>query len=361
MQPARLRTATVVATGRSLTFTGPLLQGPLKEEALRAALCVAERLRDPANALRASTAANAQSQFPAFTQWSPPSIGQGNAGLCLLWAYLDQCFPEQRWDITAKSHLEIAGRGAELSYGFGAGLFSGLSGLAFAGWQLSRDGTRYQRFLISLDDVIYSDAIALAMRVRDSDYVSVNDFDVISGLSGIGAYLLSRHEEAVAGTALTAVVDALISLVMQNEVLPAWHTPAHLLFDDTARMNYPLGNLNCGLAHGLPGVLAFLSLVRGAGLSFDHLDEAIVTAAAWLSAHRLDDEWGVNWPSAIPLQSTPLPSTKAGGGEVLAEADLASCPEDQAVLRGVMAARASHGLSGWRAALCAEMTSRSWL
>jgi hypothetical protein len=109
-------------------------------------LHVAERLKDPADAMRAAAAANAQSQFPAFTHWSPPSIGQGNAGLCLLWSYLDQCFPEQRWDITGKAHLEIAGRSAELSSGLGTGLFSGLSGLAFAGWQLSRGRYCYQRF-----------------------------------------------------------------------------------------------------------------------------------------------------------------------------------------------------------------------
>jgi lantibiotic biosynthesis protein len=310
-----------VAAGRSLTSTGALLQGRLKEEALHAALHVAERLKDPTSATRAAAVANAQSQFPAFTHWSPPSIGQGNAGLCLLWAYLDQCFPEQGWDITGKSHLEIAGRSAELSSGLGTGLFSGLSGLAFAGWQLSRDGIRYQRFLLSLDDTISSEATALATHVRHSAYVSMNDFDVISGLSGIGAYLLSRHEEAVTGAALAAVVDALISLVTRNEALPAWHTPAHLLFDDTARKNYPLGNLNCGLAHGIPGVLAFLSLVRLTDLSFEHLDEAIVTTATWLSTHRFDDEWGVNWPSAIPLRSSEV-----DGKTILAEADLKNSP-----------------------------------
>lgn len=313
-----------MATGHPLTFTGPLLHGSLRDEALRAAVHVAERLKDPAGVLCAARAAQTQSQFPEFTHWSPPSIGQGNAGLCLLWAYLDQCFPEQRWDITGKTHLEIAARAAELSSGLGTGLFSGMSGLAFAGWQLSRGGARYQRFLLSLDDAISSDAIALAMRVRDGDYVSMNDFDVISGLSGIGAYLLSRHEEGVTGAALTAVVDALISLVTRNDVLPAWHTPAHLLFDDTARKNYPLGNLNCGLAHGIPGVLAFLSLFRLTGLSFEHLDEAIVTAATWLYTHRLDDEWGTNWPSAVALQS--LQSIEVEGKMVLAEVDVKDAP-----------------------------------
>jgi lantibiotic biosynthesis protein len=306
-----------VATGASLTFAGPLLQGPLQEEALRAAIYVAERLKDPVNAFHAAAAANAQSQFPAFTRWTPPSIGQGNAGLCLFWAFLDQCFPEQRWDSVGKIHLEIAGRAAESYSGLGVGMFSGLSGVAFASLQLSRDGTRYQRFLLTLDEAICSEATALAAGVRYNACVSMNDFDVISGLSGVGAYLLSRHEQGVTSAALTDVIGALISLVTRGEVLPAWHTPAHLLFDDTARAHYPDGNLNCGMAHGVPGVLAFLSLVRLSGLPSDHLDEAIVTAATWLSTHQLYDEWGVNWPSAVSLQATEV-----DGKPILVDDDL---------------------------------------
>ncbi len=49
-------------------------------------------------------------------------------------------------------------------------------------------------------------------------------------------------------------------------------------------------------------MLAFLSLVRSCGLPFARLDEAIVVIADWLSANRLDDEWGVNWPTAVPLE-----------------------------------------------------------
>jgi lantibiotic biosynthesis protein len=94
-----------------------------------------------------------------------------------------------------------------------------------------------------------------------------------------------------------------------------------LLFDDTARISYPLGNLNCGLAHGIPGVLSLLSLVRLSGLSFELLDEAIGTSATWLTTHRLDDEWGVNWPSAISLQLAEV-----DGREVLAEVDVRDSP-----------------------------------
>jgi hypothetical protein len=80
-------------------------------------------------------------------------------------------------------------------------------------------------------------------------------------------------------------------------------------------------HLNCGLAHGIPGVLALLSLVRSAGQPYEDLDYAIATTANWLSTHRLDDEWGANWPSAIPLHPTTV-----DGKVMLAEADLESSP-----------------------------------
>jgi hypothetical protein len=57
--------------------------------------------------------------------------------------YLDACFPDERWDIIGHQYLEIATRGVEKQTQVSIGLFSGLSGLAFAVWYLSCQGTRY--------------------------------------------------------------------------------------------------------------------------------------------------------------------------------------------------------------------------
>jgi hypothetical protein len=141
--------------------------------------------------------------------------------------------------------------------------------------------------------------------------VSVGDFDVISGLSGTGAYLLCRHDQPAIHVALANAVDVLTTLIVSDQSPPAWYTPARLLYDDNTRQSYPSGNLNCGLAHGAPGMLAFLSLVRSSGLSFPRLDDAIVIISDWLIANRLDDEWGVNWPTAVPLEEV---ETAAGVG-----------------------------------------------
>ena len=308
--------------GPLLARAGSVLTGEVKEAAFRAALLVSERLRDPRAAAHAAARAVAQSQFPEFTRWSPPSLAQGNAGLAVLWAYLDACVPDHGWDVVGRTHMEQASDGPELESSVGTGLFSGLSGLAFAGWQLSRGGARYRRMLASLDAVIAAEATGLASRVRDGHGLSVGEFDVISGLSGIGAYLLCRRQEPAIAVALRATVDALTTSVLRDQTLPAWYTPADLLYDETTRKMFPHGNLNCGLAHGIPGVLALLSLVRLSGLAFDRLDEAMVVIADWIGANRQDDAWGVNWPTAVHLEAV----TNDEGHAVLRPGDPARAP-----------------------------------
>jgi lantibiotic biosynthesis protein len=273
-------------------------------DSIEAALTVAHRLKDPGQGESAAALAATQSEFPLLAHWSPPSIAQGNAGLAVLWAYLDACFPGEGWDATGKVHLELAVRSAERQAPAGPGLFSGIGGLAFAAAQLSRGGTRYRGLLASLDGAITAQVMPMAARLHAASGVCTGDFDVISGLSGVGAYLLCRHREPSAQVALANITNALVSLVTRKESPPPWYTPPAMLYDDAARRTYPNGNLNCGLAHGLPGVLAFLALARNLEIGLTHkdmLDLAISTAANWLCAHRVDDQWGVNWPTAVPL------------------------------------------------------------
>jgi thiopeptide-type bacteriocin biosynthesis protein len=252
------------------------------------------------------------------THWLPYSVAQGYAGIAIFWGYMDACFPDEKWDVTGREALELAARDAEGRLSVTIGSFSGLSGLGLAAWNLSRGGVRYRRLLTTVDDVIVPQALQLAADVRaNRDGVNVGDFDAISGLSGIRSYLLLRRNEANVATALAAVIDALVELVSARDVLPRWHTPARLLWDEDLVQTYPNGNLNCGLAHGLPGVLAFLSAALAADSEAPELKAAVAHAAGWLGTHRCDDQWGVNWPTAVSIIEVDSPSgssLQAGSG-----------------------------------------------
>jgi hypothetical protein len=136
--------------------------------------------------------------------------------------------------------------------------------------------------------------------------VGVGEFDVISGLTGVGAYLLARRSEH---TALITMLRCLVDLVLDDASPPRWYTPADFLGDDDQRRRYPNGNFNCGLAHGLPGPLALLSLAASEGVQVARLGEAVNEAARWLAEHRIDDEWGPTWPNAVAVAAAGTTAT----------------------------------------------------
>jgi class I lanthipeptide synthase len=236
--------------------------------------------------------------------WEPYGIAEGDAGLALMCAYFDACLPGTGWDEIGHGFLTVAARGAEQVSRLPPGLFGGLSGLAFAAASLSRGGTRYQRLLTALDETLAPDAAALGAGLHTGrEPGSVGAFDVISGASGIGAYLLERDPHRV----LPEVLGGLVSLAESQEGQPRWVTPAHLLGDEAMVRLYPWGNLNCGLAHGIPGPLALLALALSKGVEVPGQAEALRRLADWLVVHRADDEWGVHWPSAVPLPPPGAP------------------------------------------------------
>lgn len=282
---------------------------PLAERAMAAALVVAQRLAPIGVAEQAAAVAMSQSHFPSLSVWRPMSLAHGNAGLVLLFGYLDRIAPDAGWAHVAHAHLAAAARHAEAEGKPPIGLFDGLAGLGFAATWASRGGQRYGRLLQSIDDALAPRAIAAAAALDAPDRpVGMGDFDVIGGLAGVGAYLLGRTTSPPAAAALQAVLGALTRLVAGDDGgCPRWSTAPELLYDDAMRERYPAGYLNCGLAHGLPGPLAVLALATLAGVEVPGQRDAVRAGAEWLLDHTLDDDWGRNWPTAVPLVETDAP------------------------------------------------------
>jgi lantibiotic biosynthesis protein len=270
---------------------------------------VAERLRDHHRVEAAVATAPQQTGFPRTIHWQPPTLAQGDAGIALTCAYLDSCFPNEGWDRVGHSYLSVAVGGAERSPHLSVGLFGGLAGLAFAGWSLSREATRYGRLLTTLDSTLLPQVIAQADNLagRTSEGISFGEFDVISGVAGAGAYLLHRRESPNAVACLDTALHSLVVLASETDGRPRWWTPAHLFGDEEMAARHPHGNLNCGLAHGIPGPLALMAIALSCGISVGGLEDTVDRVAAWLIERRADDAWGANWPFAVPLMRDGSP------------------------------------------------------
>lgn len=275
-----------------------------RSDSLDIVTSVASRLSDVELLKKAALAAVQQSRVPSLVQWQPHSIVQGSAGLAVLFGYLDDCDPGKGWDLLGKKHLQFVVESIEGHAGtIPPGLFGGLAGAAFAAWALSKSGSRYSGLLRSLDEALIPAISELLACVDPTERgVANHHFDAISGLAGIGVYCRCRVGDTEMRYTLEKIISCLIAISDEVDNLPRWHTPVDLIPDEVMAREFPKGNLNCGLAHGIPGPLAIMAVARTEGVDMPGLDEAIIRIADWLAEHTVNDQWGLNWPVAVSLE-----------------------------------------------------------
>ncbi|MFD5344125.1 lanthionine synthetase C family protein [Streptomyces anulatus] len=282
-----------------------------RQAAARVVAEIADRLADPERVARIASVPDNLMHYPGDPQpvWDPLLLSDGHPGVALLHAELAATDPESR----ERAH-------AHLSAGLAAGirllpqsLFGGIAALAYAGHTASVGSGGYTTMLAGLDRHIVDRARARARadleRARAGEPAGAwSRYDVLGGTAGIGRYLLARHEAAdgraereAAGGALTEVLASLVAVATADDItrhgtrLPAWWV--------TDGLDHGLAeHLNLGLAHGVPGPLALLSVAWRAGFRVDRQDEAIERIMALLSRLRTADEAGPRWPHLMTLE-----------------------------------------------------------
>jgi hypothetical protein len=265
----------------------PVLTGAEAERARAAAIEVASRLA---------------AREHAATDPPMPGLSSADSSIALVCAELDRLLPDAGWDRAGHLHLTAAGRTAERD-GTPLGLFDGVAGLGYTAQRLAAGRTRYGTLLASIDDAVAGGVAASSTRLARMSGMPVRAWDLISGITGIGVYLLARREEPAARAALDEILSALVELTRETDGAPRWATPPEHLYEDM-RATAPEGNLNCGLAHGAPGPLALMSLALVEGVEVSGQADAARRLADWVAGQCRPGPFGPEWPAAIPLGET---------------------------------------------------------
>jgi lantibiotic biosynthesis protein len=224
-------------------------------------------------------------------------------GLAMVSSYLDSVFPGANFDTIAHEQLVSAiATNANFCHA-SVSMYGGLSGLGLAAHNLSRNGSRYKRLLANIDATVNRRAFASIAQLQSPRVgISFTDYDSLYGISGVAAYLLTRSHSGIAQPSLNAILRALVRFTYVAEGGLLSGTPKSLLTGHFAEDPlYEYGLVNCGLAHGVPGPLAILSLARSQGFIVEGMDDAIGIIADWLLANSMQDRWGFDWPAAIAL------------------------------------------------------------
>jgi lantibiotic biosynthesis protein len=256
------------------------------------ATAIADHLADP----------NTADGLAAGRLWWPHHLGHGAAGIVLLHAERAAAglAPWRRahdWFTYAAGTRLTSGPDSHLNYGAPA--------LAFALATVAEHHPgAYRSTLSQLDATIAADTGRRVetnhRRLSAGHWPVLADFDLVRGVTGLGAYLLLRTPD---NPALAAVLSYLVRLTQpaarDGMTVPGWWTPVgpHGQPDD----RFPGGHANAGVAHGIGGPLALLALAARAGITVPGQQEAIAGICAWLDQWRADTPGGPVWPYWITL------------------------------------------------------------
>jgi lantibiotic biosynthesis protein len=136
---------------------------------------------------------------------------------------------------------------------------------------------------------------AAASRIARGDRPALAEFDLIRGLTGLGAHLW-RHDPH--GDLITDVLGYLVTLTEPLDGLPGWWTASPARRGST---DPPGGHGNNGMAHGITGPLSLLSITARSGLRVPGHLQAIGRICDWLDQWQQEHREAPWWPETITL------------------------------------------------------------
>lgn len=236
---------------------------------------------------------------------SPPpvfgNLATGTAGIAVLFAYLSKSKSPCVSPSIALGYLDNAIAQIE-EKPMPPALYGGYAGIA---WATSRIASLLPGDAPSLqeDPCQYIDEHLLLLLKEGR---LTNNYDLIAGLVGIGVYFLERHraESPTSSEALSLVIDRLLTLSSEDKCGLTWFTPP-LLLPPHQRLAFPRGYLNLGMAHGIPGIIAFLAKACKISPLREVTSRPLDAAVNWLRSKEMPPSFPSTFPTVIADGHSP--------------------------------------------------------
>lgn len=201
---------------------------------------------------------------------NPPTtqaLAEGALGVALLHI--------EHGDYAAARPLLTKAVAGGVSTGANASLFHGAPALEFV---LRRAQRRDRDVEAAVDRVVAARLAATAQRRDSAQLPHVTEFDLIGGLTGLGAVLLTRAESSpLLAEVLTYLVSLAQPVNLDGRELPGWWSQSGPGHEEISG-----GHGNNGMAHGIAGPLALLSIAARHGVHVVGQANAIESFTCWL-------------------------------------------------------------------------------
>ena len=211
------------------------------------------------------------------------SLSMGSSGIALFYAYLSQATNNPEEQQFADHADRFIGHACDVldTTSMSNSLYRGLSGIA---WTV-------QHF----QGLLYEDDSADPDRDPNQAIVDVllknwqfqGKFDLWEGCTGLGVYALERFPSEPAIKLLELTVENLDQLSTHDHNGITWFTPPASMSPEK-QFTFVNDFYDLGVAHGVAGVISFLSRVHALGISKPTTEKLLYGAVSWLMAQQWD-------------------------------------------------------------------------
>jgi len=221
-----------------------------------------------------------------ITKENDDILSEDIPGIELMFAYLSKIFPEKNYSSVLFDLLEE--------------LVDFLSTDELDYRSVARVGFVFQHLrnigiLDNTDDLNLSELDRFIEKGAHHDFLNRN-WDPLHGLVSLGIYFLERNKETGEKKYLQQIVDHLAAMRLNFENYRLWVTYGNGKSND---------NYNFGMAHGMPGILSFLSQVHQRKIAQQDIEEMISSCLSFLLAHEFKDDPVYSFPYSIDVRSRP--------------------------------------------------------
>ncbi|TDC37664.1 lantibiotic modifying enzyme [Micromonospora sp. 15K316] len=233
----------------------------------------------------------------------PQSLAGGAVGIALL--HIERAI-SGHGDEAPAHHWIRAAASEPVSIGRNADPFHGAPALAFM-LHTARPLSGYQRAFAKLNDATITltrQRLAAAhARIVRRDPLTMYEFDLVHGLTGLGLYHLHSHPDHPVSHDLVGYLARITQPLGDKAAQPPWWLPSGLA--GTPHPDFPHGHGNIGMAHGISAVIALLAYAILHGHDTPAARDALAALCDWTDHHRYDDPTGTWWPGYITPDTTP--------------------------------------------------------
>ena len=217
----------------------------------------------------------------------PQSLAGGAVGIALL--HIERAVSGHGDEATAHRWIRAAGS-EPVSIGRNSDPFHGAPALAFM-LHTARPMGGYRRAFARLNDATITltrQRLAAAhARIDRREPLTMYEFDLVHGLTGLGIHHLHAHPDHPVSHDLVNYLARITEPISDHTTLPPWWLPSGL--GGTPHADFPHGHGNIGMAHGISAVIALLAYAILHGHDTSAARNALAAFSRWIDCHRQDD------------------------------------------------------------------------